>query len=90
MTIPRDQLQAIWEAKKQEEDLISATAALEYASRVVQEELAKLKDIKTSGSFTMIPTELKNTLLAWEAMFDTLKTSFLADADVQSVYEWRP
>ncbi len=85
-----DELNSVWDAKEQGQDLFTALAALEYASRVVQEELAKFKDIKTSGSFTTVPTNLKNALLAWEAMFDTLKASFLADAEVQSLYEWRP
>ncbi len=54
------------------------------------EELARFKDIKASGSFTTVPTDLKNALLAWETMFDTLKASFLANSDVQAVYQWRP
>lgn len=77
-------------AKRQSQDLFTARAALENASRVVQEELAKFKDIKTSGSFTTVPTDLKNALLAWEVMFDTLKASFLANSNVQAVYTWRP
>ncbi len=89
MTILTD-LTGVWDAKEQGQDLFKAIAAFQHASSTVQEELAKFKDIKTSGSFTMIPTELKNTLLAWETMFDTLKASFLANSDVQAVYAWRP
>ena len=89
MTVLTD-LTGVWEAKEQGQDLFTARAALENASRVVAEELQRFKDIKASGSFTTVPTDLKNALLAWEAMFDTLKASFLADAEVQSIYDWRP
>ncbi len=85
-----DNLNGVWDAKEQGVDLFEARRALENASRVAGEELQKFKDIKASGSFTTVPTDLKNTLLAWEAMFDTLKANFLANSDVQSVYDWRP
>lgn len=89
MTISTD-LTGVWDAKEQGQDLFTARAALENASSVVQEELTRFKDIKASGSFTTVPTDLKNALLAWETMFDTLKASFLANSDVQAVYSWRP
>ncbi len=88
MTISTD-LNGVWDAKEQGQDLFTARAALENASSVVAEELARFKDIKASGSFTTVPTDLKNALLAWETMFDTLKASFLADTNVQAVYNWR-
>ncbi len=89
MTISTD-LTGVWDAKEQGQDLFTAMGALQHASSTVQEELAKFKDIKASGSFTTVPTDLKNALLAWETMFDTLKASFLANTDVQAVYQWRP
>ncbi len=85
-----DELNGVWDAKEQGQDLFKAIAALQHASSTVQEELAKFKDIKTSGSFTTVPTDLKNALLTWEVMFDTLKASFLSNSDVQAVYDWRP
>ncbi len=85
-----DDLDNVWESKSQSEDLFTARAALENATNVIEEELQKFKDIKASGSFSTIPIDLRNALLAWEIIYDTAKASFLADADVVAIPNWRP
>ena len=85
-----DDITTIWEEKGQREDFFTARAALENATTTANEALARFKEIKDSGSFATIPQSLKDAMLAWEAMFDTLKASFIANADVMDIYNWRP
>lgn len=85
-----DEINDIWSEKNQREDFFEARAVLEGASSQADEALTKFKEIKASGSFNTIPTELKQAMLAWEAMFDGFKTAFLGNADVLDVYNWRP
>ncbi len=89
MPIPTD-LNNIWTSKEQAADFFAARAALENATNVVAEELARFKAIKVSGTFNTIPAALKTAMLAWETIYDTAKASFLADADVKAIYDWRP
>lgn len=89
MSIQTD-LEAINTARNQAQDFFAARAALENATNVVAEELARFKAIKASGSFTTIPMPLKNAMLAWEAIYNAAKASFLADADVKAIFNWRP
>ncbi len=83
-------LDGIWTTKEQAQDFFSARAALENATSVVAEELARFKVIKASGSFNTIPQALKTAMLDWETIYDTAKASFLANADVKAIYDWRP
>lgn len=89
MAISQD-LDAINQTKSQAQDFFEARAALENATNVIAEELARFKEIKASGSFNTIPQSLKTVMLAWEAIYDTAKASFLADADVKAIFNWRP
>ncbi len=89
MPISND-LNSIWTSKEQAADFFTARAALENATNVVAERLAEFKVIKASGSFSTIPVALKNAMLAWETIYDTAKASFLADADVKAIFDWRP
>lgn len=89
MSITTD-VQGIWDEKEQREDFFAARAALENATSVVAEELARFKDIKASGSFTTLPQALKDAMLAWESIYDDAVTAFQADQDVKDIYNWRP
>lgn len=83
-------INTIWTEKEQAGDFFTARAALEHATNTISEELAKFKAIKDSGSFNTIPQDLKDAMLAWEAIYDDAKAAFLANADVQVIHNWRP
>ena len=85
-----DNINSIWTEKEQAGDFFTARAVLENATNVVSEELARFKTIKESGSFNTIPQDLKDAMLAWEAIYDAAKVAFATNADVVAVYEWRP
>ena len=85
-----DNINTIWTEKEQAGDFFTARATLENATNVIVEELARFKEIKDSGSFNTIPQDLKDAMLAWEAIFDTAKASIMANADVVSIHTWRP
>ena len=89
MSITTD-VQTIWDEKSQREDFFAARAALENATSVVAEELARFKEIKASGSFTTIPQALKDAMLAWEAIYDDAVAAFQTNQDVKDIYQWRP
>lgn len=86
----QDDVSGIWSEKEQREDFFTGRAALENATRVVAEELARFKEIKAKGSFNTIPQALKDAMLVWEAIYDQAKAAFLANQDVRDIYNWRP
>jgi len=85
-----DDVTTIWTEKGQREAFFKARALMEEATNSAEENLAAFKVIKDSGQFNTLPANLKTTMLAWESMFDDLKTAFLANANVVAIYNWRP
>jgi len=81
---------ALFEQTQQNQDIIEARAVLEDATNVCNETLARMQEIKTSGSFALVPDNLKNAILRWEDMFEDLKAAFLADSEVVDLWQWRP
>lgn len=86
----QNNISTIWSEKKQREDFFTGRAALENATNVVTEELARFKEIKVKGSFDTLPQTLKDAMLAWEVIYNDAKTAFLANQDVRDIYNWRP
>ena len=86
----QDDIGVIWAEKEEREDFFTARAALHLATSTVAEELAKFKEIKTSGSFNTLPQNLKDAMLAWEAIYDDAVAAFQANQDVKDIYAWRP
>lgn len=89
MPIQND-ISMIWSEKEQREDFFTGRATLENMTSVVAEGLARFKEIKAKGNFDTIPQDLKDAMLVWETIYDTAKTAFLANQDVQDIYNWRP
>lgn len=85
-----DNINTIWTEKEQAGDFFTARAALENATNVVAEELARFKEIKASGSFNTLPQDLIDAMLTWEAIYDDAKAAFVANADVVKIHQWRP
>ena len=85
-----DGLDSVWTAKEQGQDLFTARASLENLTNVLTEELARFAEIKASGSFDTIPSDLKSAMLRWETAFKDCKALLMADAEVVNVYQWRP
>jgi len=89
MTIQSD-LTETWQEKKEREDLFTARASLENLTNVLVEDLARFEEIKQSGSFSTLPTELKAALGRWETAYKDVKVLLLADQEIVDIYQWRP
>ncbi len=89
MTVTTELNQA-WEEKNQREEIFAARSILENMTNAVNEGLVNFKTVKAEGSFSTISQNLKDTLLAWEAMFDTFKASLISNDDIKNTYSWRP
>ena len=85
-----DGLNDVWTAKEQGQDLFTGRAQLEDITNTLLDNLQRFEDIKLSGSFDTIPTDLRTALLAWETILKTAKADCMANADIVAVYQWRP
>ena len=85
-----EECELIWTEKEQREDFFSARAKLQEVTDLLVKGLQEFKEIKDKGSFTTIDEDLKNTLLAWETILITARTSINQNADIVAVYNWRP
>ena len=83
-------INGIWTAKSQGEDFFTARASLESATNVLIEELSRFAEIKTSGSFNTIPTEVRDAMLRWETIFKKCRDDLQKDAEIVKIYQWRP
>ncbi|MBU0964727.1 hypothetical protein KKC06_06835 [Patescibacteria group bacterium] len=89
MTIQSD-LTETWQEKKEREDLFTARASLENLTNVLLEELGRFEEIKNSGSFATLPTELLQAFVRWETAYKDVKTLLMADSEIIDIYQWRP
>ena len=89
MTIQSD-LTETWQEKEERQDLFTARAALENLTNVLLEELARFEEIKNSGSFATLPTDLLQAFVRWEMAYKDVKTLLLADQEIVDIYQWRP
>ena len=89
MTIAQDLTQT-WAEKNEREDLFTARAALENLTNVLLEELARFNEIKQSGSFATLPTDLLQAFVRWETLFKDAKATAMADSEIVDIYQWRP
>ena len=85
-----DQLAGIVANRDQASDVVDARAYLQEATMAVDQAWQQVQDIKASGSFNTVPTELKQTLNDWHGILQTLRQSIAADADIMECYEWTP
>ena len=83
-------LEQCWTEQQQIRDAIAARAALEYATRVLDEAHQKIQELVDSGSFDTIPTDLKVALNAWWTIIKAARASIGANEDIMDVYNWRP
>ena len=89
MTVQTD-LDATWNEKEQREDAFAARAALESATQNLDEAHQRIQAIVDSGNFNTLPTDLKTTLNQWWTIIKTARTSIGSDADIMTVFNWRP
>ncbi len=85
-----DDLQTTWTEKEQAADAFEVRAALENCTTVLDDAHQTVQDIVDSGSFSTLPTDLKNTLNDWWTIVKAARTSIGGDADIMAVYNWRP
>ena len=89
MTVQTD-LDTTWTEKEQREDAFAARAALESVTRNLDETHQAIQAIVDSGNFNTLPTDLKSTLNDWWTVIKTARTSIGSNADIMTVYNWRP
>ena len=89
MTVQTD-LDTTWNEKEQREDAFAARAALEDATNTLDQAIQRVQDIVDSGNFNTLPNGLKSTLNDWWTVFKTARASIVADADIMTVFNWRP
>ena len=83
-------LDTTWTEKDQRESAFKARATLEEMTIVVREGLLELQEIKDSGKFDTLPTDLKVALNTWWQIYKDAKSAFQADANVVELFNWRP
>lgn len=84
------ELDITWEEKEQREDAFNARAALENATNALDQAHQAIQAIVDSGNFNTIPTDLKSALDDWWTIIKTARTSIGTDADIMTIYNWRP
>ena len=89
MTVQTD-LDLTWTEKEQREDAFAARAALESVTQNLDEAHQRIQEIVDSGNFNTLPTGLKSTLNDWWTIIKTARTSIGSDADIMTVFNWRP
>ena len=89
MTVQTD-LEITWAEKEQREDAFNARAALENATNNIEQAHQAVQAIVDSGNFNTLPVGLKSTLNDWWTIIKTARTSIGADADIMTVFNWRP
>ena len=89
MTVQTD-LDTTWTEKEQREDAFAARAALESATQNLDEAHRRIQAIVDSGNFNTLPNNLKSTLNDWWTIIKTARTSISSDADIMTVFNWRP
>lgn len=83
-------LDQCWTEKTQREDAFAARAALEECTNNIDQCHQKIQEIVDSGNFATIPADLKAALNDWWTIVKTARTSIGTNADIMSVYNWRP
>ncbi len=89
MTVQTD-LDTTWAEKGQREDAFAARAALEGVTQNLDEAHQAIQAIVDSGNFNTLPVGLKSTLNDWWTIIKTARTSIGSDADIMTVFNWRP
>ncbi len=89
MTVQTD-LDTTWTEKEQREDAFAARSALESATQNLDEAHQRVQAIVDSGNFSTLPNGLKATLNDWWTIIKTARTSIGSDADIMTVFNWRP
>ena len=89
MTVQTD-LDLTWAEKEQREDAFAARAALENATQNLDEAHQRIQAIVDSGNFNTVPAALKSTLNDWWTIIKTARTSIGSNADIMTVFNWRP
>ena len=89
MTVQTD-LDTTWTEKEQREAAFNARAALESVTQNLDEAHQRIQAIVDSGNFNTLPPSLKTTLNNWWTIIKTARTSIGSDADIMTVFNWRP
>ncbi len=79
-----------WTEKEQREDAFNARAALENATNNIEQAHQQIQAIVDSGNFNTLPTDLKQALNQWWTIIKTARTSIIGNADIMTVFNWRP
>lgn len=85
-----EDLNTTWTEKEQREDAFAARAALENATRTLDESHQRIQAIVDSGNFDTVPTDLRVALNAWWNIIKTARMSIASNPDIMTIYEWRP
>lgn len=85
-----DTLKTQWQTGEQIDSAFEARAALENWTMVTEETHQKLQEIVVSGNFNLLPADLKAVLQTWWNILKTARTSIGGNADIMSVFGWRP
>ncbi len=89
MTVQTD-LDTTWNEKEQREDAFAGRAALENVTNVIEETHQTIQALVDSGNFNTLPASLKSALNDWWTIIKTARTSIGSDADIMTVFNWRP
>ena len=90
MATIEEQLNTMHDEYKQRKDFRTARALLQNLMQELMDTLDQVEIVKTAGAFDTLPTEIKTAMSRWLASYEDVKTLLLADADIMSIFEWRP
>lgn len=85
-----EDLNITWTEKEQREDAFAARAALENATMTIKECNRKIQAIVDSGNFGTIPVDLRQALNQWWTITKAADAAIDGNADIMTIYEWRP
>ena len=89
MTVAAD-LETVWTSKEQADDAFVARAALENVTNTIEQTHQQIQAIVDAGNFNTIPVDLRTALNAWWTVVKTARTSIGGNADIMTIFNWRP
>ena len=89
MTVQQD-LDTTWQEQQQSQDAFAARATLENCTNTIEETHQAIQSLVDAGSFSTIPTDLKQALNQWWTIVKAARTSIGSNADIMTAFNWRP
>ena len=89
MTVQTD-LDATWSSNQQSMDTFAGRSALEDCTNNLDQCDAAIQALVDSGNFGTIPVDLRTSLNDWWTIIKTARASIAADADIVTIFDWRP